>query len=67
MTTVAPVKSPDTTGSKSSPLLEVRDLCKYFPVRRGILAQVRNWVKAVDGVSFDIGPAETLSLVGERE
>jgi len=65
MTTVAPNKSAKTTGSKSSPLLEVRDLCKYFPVRRGFLSQVRNWVKAVDGVSFDIGAAETLSLVGE--
>ena len=47
------------------PLVEVRDLCKYFPVKRGFLSRVRDWVKAVDGVSFQIGSGETLSLVGE--
>jgi len=46
-------------------LVEVRDLCKYFPVRRGLFARVTQWVKAVDGVSFEIGRGETLGLVGE--
>jgi oligopeptide/dipeptide ABC transporter ATP-binding protein len=46
-------------------LLEVKNLRKYFPVRRGILSRVVAQVKAVDGVSFDIRPGETLGLVGE--
>ena len=46
-------------------LLEVRDLRKYYPVRRGILSRVVAEVKAVDGVSFHIRPGETLGLVGE--
>jgi peptide/nickel transport system ATP-binding protein len=46
-------------------LLEVKDLRKYYPVRRGILSRVVAQVKAVDGVSFHIRPGETLGLVGE--
>src|SRR5690606_9093504 len=47
------------------PLLEVRDLKTYFPVKRGLLRRTVGYVKAVDGVSFDIGPRQTLGLVGE--
>src|SRR6185436_15430226 len=47
------------------PLLEVRNLVKYFPVRRGILSRVSNHVKAVDDVSFTIEKGETFGLVGE--
>ncbi len=47
------------------PLLEVRDLRKHFPIRRGLLSRVSGWVRAVDGVSIDIFPGETLALVGE--
>jgi oligopeptide/dipeptide ABC transporter ATP-binding protein len=47
------------------PLLEVRDLKKYFPVRAGLLGQAREQVKAIDGVSFDLDEGETLGLVGE--
>jgi oligopeptide/dipeptide ABC transporter ATP-binding protein len=46
------------------PLLEVRDLQKYFAVG-GFLGRARGWVKAVDGVSFTINRGETLGLVGE--
>jgi peptide/nickel transport system ATP-binding protein/oligopeptide transport system ATP-binding protein len=48
-----------------SPLVEVRDLKKYFPVTRGVLARESGHVYAVDGVSFHIGRGETLGLVGE--
>jgi oligopeptide transport system ATP-binding protein len=46
-------------------LLAVRDLTKYFPVKRGVLARTVANVKAVDGVTFDINKGETLGLVGE--
>lgn len=52
-------------GAGATPLLTVRDLQKYFPVRGGFLARPRDWVRAVDGVSFDLYPGETLALVGE--
>jgi oligopeptide/dipeptide ABC transporter ATP-binding protein len=48
-----------------SNLLEVTDLKKYFPVRRGFFQRVVGHVKAVDGVSFQIQEGETLGLVGE--
>jgi ABC-type oligopeptide transport system ATPase subunit len=47
------------------PLLEVHNLKKYFPVRRGVLSRVVSHVKAVDDVSFAIEKGETFGLVGE--
>ncbi len=47
----------------SENLIEVRDLKQYFPVRTGW--RKTTWLKAVDGVSFQIHPGETLGLVGE--
>ncbi len=47
------------------PLLKIRNLKKYFPIRRGLLQRVVGHVKAVDDVSFAIRPGETLGLVGE--
>ena len=51
--------------SKSTPVLEVRNLKKHFPVKKGILAREVARVHAVDGISFAIQPGETLGLVGE--
>ncbi len=47
------------------PLLEVRNLVKHFPVRRGFLGRRTGRVHAVDGISLHLEPGETLGLVGE--
>jgi oligopeptide transport system ATP-binding protein len=49
----------------AEPLLQVRDLVKYFPVRKALVARNAERVHAVDGVSFAIAAGETLGLVGE--
>lgn len=54
-----------TAASPGQPLLEVRDLRVWFPLRRGLLQRSAGWVKAVDGVSFDLHAGETLGIVGE--
>jgi oligopeptide/dipeptide ABC transporter ATP-binding protein len=48
-----------------APLIEVTDLRKHFPIRKGILGRTVGHVHAVDGVSFTINESETLGLVGE--
>jgi oligopeptide transport system ATP-binding protein len=50
---------------EAMPLLRVAGLKMYFPVHQGILRREVGWIKAVDDVSFDIAPGETLGLVGE--
>ena len=53
-------------SSAKTPLLEVKNLQKYFPIRSGILFErTVDYVKAVDDVSFEIAEGETLGLVGE--
>jgi oligopeptide/dipeptide ABC transporter ATP-binding protein len=47
------------------PLLEVSDLKKHYPLRKGLFAQTVGQVLAVDGISFTIAAGETLGLVGE--
>ncbi|MDH6261942.1 oligopeptide/dipeptide ABC transporter ATP-binding protein [Bradyrhizobium sp. BR13661] len=49
----------------SIPLLQVNDLKKHFPVKKGLFGRQTEFVYAVDGVSFEIARGETLSLVGE--
>jgi peptide/nickel transport system ATP-binding protein len=53
------------SAPQPAPLLEVNDLKKHFPIRRGFFGAPGRVVYAVDGISFHIDKAETLSLVGE--
>ena len=46
-------------------LLELNNLCKHYPIRKGLFSKVAAYVYAVDGVSFSIYEGETLGLVGE--
>ena len=49
---------------QQNPLIQVKDLKKYYPVKTGIIPHVTDYVKAVDGVSFSIYEGEILGLVG---
>lgn len=56
----------DSAAPSEPPLLEVRDLAVHFPFRRGNpLNPMRGVIRAVDGVSFQVRPGETLGIVGE--
>ena len=54
-----------TAMTKNHTILEVRDLRKYFPIKKGVFSRTIGHVKAVDGVSLSIRKGETLGLVGE--
>ncbi|HEU4643645.1 MAG TPA: oligopeptide/dipeptide ABC transporter ATP-binding protein [Gemmatimonadaceae bacterium] len=64
-----PVPSPSPLPASRfplpAPLLSVRNLTKHFPITRGLFRRVVGTVRAVDGISFDVMPGETLGLVGE--
>ena len=47
------------------PLLEVKNLKQYYPIKGGLLGRTVKEVKAVDGISFSVYPGETLGVVGE--
>ena len=51
--------------TSNNTILNVQAIKKYFPVRRGFFQQVIGWIKAVDGVDFEIKRGKTLGLVGE--
>src|SRR5687767_8858917 len=49
----------------AEPLLQVRNLKTWFPIKKGLFGTTVGHVKAVDDVTFDVGPGKTLGLVGE--
>jgi peptide/nickel transport system ATP-binding protein len=59
--------APDTqtVAEGTQPLLSVKNLKVYFPVRRGILQRTVDYIRAVDDISFNVYPGQTLGLVGE--
>ncbi len=52
-------------SNELTPLVEVKQLRKYYPIEKGVFRRVSGYVKAVDDVSFNLYPGETLGLVGE--
>jgi ABC-type oligopeptide transport system ATPase subunit len=65
MTTAPASTIAPTPNMSREALLRVEDLQTHFPIRAGLLQRTVGYVKAVDGVSFEIGKGETLGLVGE--
>ena len=49
----------------NEPILKINNLKTYFPIRNGFFGGITDYVKAVDDISFDVYPGETLGLVGE--
>ena len=54
-----------TAAGTPEPLIRVHNLKKHFPITAGVFRRQVGTVKAVDGISFDLLPKETLGLVGE--
>ncbi|MFR5780670.1 MAG: ATP-binding cassette domain-containing protein [Oscillospiraceae bacterium] len=52
-------------GIMSEAVLEIKNLTKHFPVKKGLFRRTVGYVKAVDGVTFTINKGETLGLIGE--
>ncbi|MFI6686984.1 ABC transporter ATP-binding protein [Streptomyces sp. NPDC050485] len=63
--TTAEKAIPKQPAASPEPLLKVDGLVKHFPIRKGLFGRQTSAVKAVDGISFDVLPGETLGVVGE--
>ncbi len=62
----APTSGAEESGPETSALLSVRDLAKHYEITEGLLRRSTGEIlRAVDGVSFDLGAGETLGIVGE--
>jgi len=47
------------------PILQIKDLCTWYPIHNGVFGKIKDYVKAVDQITFEVFPGETLGLVGE--
>ena len=63
--TAKETKARHTALYKNAPLLQVKNLCTWFPIKNGFFGAAKDFVKAVDDVTFNVYPGETLGLVGE--
>jgi oligopeptide/dipeptide ABC transporter ATP-binding protein len=61
----APGPSAAAGAARGQPLLSISQLTKHFPIRRGLFGREAGAVRAVDGVSLQVGRGETLGIVGE--
>jgi oligopeptide/dipeptide ABC transporter ATP-binding protein len=65
MTTTAKTLEYANPSTPAVPLLQVRNLRTWFPIKKGLFSRTVGHVKAVDDVSFEVQPGKTLGLVGE--
>ncbi|WP_443938637.1 ABC transporter ATP-binding protein [Pedobacter sp. MW01-1-1] len=50
---------------QQEPLLQIKNLCKWYPIKKGLFGKTTQYVKAVDELNFNVYPGETVGLVGE--
>lgn len=65
--TQAEIDDRNTRLAMEQPLLDVRNLEVHFPIKSGLFGRTSGFVKAVDDITFDVKPGETLGLVGESD
>ena len=65
LTLEAKPKSPRPITDENPVILEIKNLKKYFPLKKGLFGNVKSWVKAVDDVSLQVRKGRTFGLVGE--
>ncbi|MEX1094712.1 MAG: ABC transporter ATP-binding protein, partial [Planctomycetales bacterium] len=54
-----------TVAERTTPILSVENLKVHFPIRAGVFSRIKDYVRAVDGIGFEVYPGQTLGLVGE--